>query len=139
MKIDRVSEKPTDFDLVNLKTLKNKNICEVGAESLCFQAFHQLKIYTFLTSNLLQIYDKKKQPIELLKVRVANDTDNYLWVRSQAKAMKENSMNDQFSQRFEEGLHAIQNGIVSKGGNKRKDKVWERDKRDRIYISSSKK
>jgi len=40
-KIDRVSEKPAYFDLVNLKTLKNKNIREVGAESLCFQAFHQ--------------------------------------------------------------------------------------------------
>ena len=47
-KIDKVSVKPTDFDLVNLKTLKNKNIHEEGAESLCFQAFQQLKIDTFL-------------------------------------------------------------------------------------------
>ena len=47
-KIDRVSDKPTDFDLVNLKTLKNKNIREEGAESLCFQAFHQLKIDSYL-------------------------------------------------------------------------------------------
>ncbi len=47
-KIDRVSEKPTDFDLINLKTLKNRNIREVGGESLYFQAFRQLKIDTSL-------------------------------------------------------------------------------------------
>lgn len=40
--------------------------------------------------------------------------------------MKENSMNDQFCQRFEEGLRAIQKGIASKGGIKKTDKVWER-------------
>lgn len=74
----------------------------------------------------VQVYDKKNQPIELLNVRVENDTDNYLWVKSEAKALKENSMNDQFSQRFEEVLRGIQNGICSKGGTKKTDKVWER-------------
>jgi hypothetical protein len=74
----------------------------------------------------VQIYDKKNQPIELLNVRVENETDNYLWVKSEAKAQKENSMNRQFTQRFEEGLRAIQKGIASKGGIKKIVKVWER-------------
>ena len=112
-KIDIVSDVTEDFDTVNLNTLKNKNIREVGAESLCYQALHQSK-------------DKKKQPIELLNVRVENDTDNYLWVKSEAKALKENSMYNQFAQRFEEGICGIQNGISSKGGTKKTDKVWER-------------
>ncbi len=43
-KVDRVSPTADDFDTVNLNTLKNKNIREVGAESLCLQAFRQLKI-----------------------------------------------------------------------------------------------
>jgi len=77
-------------------------------------------------SSPVQIYDKKNQPIELINVRVENDVDNYLWVRSEAKALKENSMNDQFAQRFEEGLRAIQKGIASQGGTKKTDKVWER-------------
>ena len=47
-KIDRVSTGSEDFDLINLKTLKNKNIREVGAESMCFQAFRQLKIDKYL-------------------------------------------------------------------------------------------
>lgn len=74
----------------------------------------------------VQIYDKKNQPIELLSVIVENDADNYLWVKSEAKALKENSMYNQFAQRFEEGLCGIQNGIGSKGGTKKTDKVWER-------------
>lgn len=86
-----------------------------------------LKDYKADTQSLpVHIYDKKKQAIELLKVRVENDSDNYLWVKSEAKAVKENSMHDQFTQRFEEGLRGIQSGIAKKGGTKRTNKVWER-------------
>lgn len=93
---------------------------------MCVSRSH-LKDYKADTgSQPVQVCDRKNQPIELLKVRVENDTDNYLWVRSQAKAAKENSMNDQFSRRFEEGLRGIQNSIGCKGGTKKLDKVWER-------------
>lgn len=76
-------------------------------------------------SNPVQIKDKKDQPIELLKVRVEGDNDQYLWVKSETKAMKENSMNKLFSERFEEGLRGIQRSISSKGGIKKTEKVWE--------------
>lgn len=93
---------------------------------MCVSRSH-LKDYKAEPESLpVQICDKKNQPIELLKVRVENDTDNYLWVRSEAKAAKENSMHDKFAQRFEEGLRGIQNSIGSKGGTKKLDKVWER-------------
>jgi len=72
------------------------------------------------------IKDKKGHPIELLHVQAEDDNDTYLWVKSQTKALKENSMNSKFSQRFEEGLLAIRRGITSKGGTKKLDKVWER-------------
>lgn len=105
----------------NIQFLKKE-----GYDYMCVSRSH-LKDYQADTGSLpVQICDKKKQPIELLKVRVENDTDNYLWVRSEAKAAKENSMHNQFAQRFEEGLRGIQNGINSKGGTKKLDKVWER-------------
>ena len=72
------------------------------------------------------IADKKDQPIELKRVYVEADRDNYLWVKSHAKSEKEISMSNQFSQRFEQGLSAIENGIAKKGGTKKLDKVWER-------------
>ena len=85
----------------------------------------------------VQIYDKRKQPIELLHVRVENDTDNYLWVKSHAKAIKENSMNEKFSERFELGLDNVQRGINTKGGTKKLNKVWERIGRLKEKYSST--
>ncbi len=78
-------------------------------------------------SKPVQIKDKKKQPIELMKVKVDNETeDRFLWVKSQAKALKENSMNGLLSQRFEEGIQSISEGIHKKGGTKKLQKVYER-------------
>lgn len=74
----------------------------------------------------IKITDKKNQAIELQKVEKENDPDNYLWVKSQAKALKENSMHNQFAERFEQGIRAIANGILKKGGTKKLEKVWER-------------
>ncbi len=72
--------------------------------------------------------DKRERPIELRRVKVddKNNTDNFIWVKSKAKALKENSMNGLLSQCFEEGLQAIQDGISKKGGTKKLDKVHER-------------
>ena len=72
------------------------------------------------------IKDKRDQPIELLKVRVAGDDDQYLWVRSHAKALKEHSMKGLLAQRFEEGIQSIGEGIAKKGGTKKLNKVYER-------------
>ncbi len=71
-------------------------------------------------------FDKKNQPIELLHVQVKNDTYNYLWVKSEAKAQKENGMFEQFSERFEEGLRGIANSISKKNGTKTIEKVHQR-------------
>jgi len=97
-----------------------------GYDYLCVSRSN-MKNYQPDTSSLpIIIHDKKKQPIELLKVKVANDNDYYLWIKSQAKALKEQSMNGLWAQRFEEGLSQINNGIQKKSGTKKLEKVWER-------------
>lgn len=105
----------------NITMLKNK-----GYDYMCVSR-SSLKEYHADTDALpVQIKDKKNQPIELLKVKTTGDNDQYLWVRSQAKAMKENSMNGLLSQRFEEGIQSIREGIAKKGGTKKLSKVHER-------------
>ena len=47
-KVDVASDVVDDIDTVKLNTLKNKNIREIGAESLCHQALHQLGIDHYL-------------------------------------------------------------------------------------------
>ncbi len=53
-------------------------------------------------------------------------TDNYICVHSLAKQAKETGMNSRFSQRFEEGLTQIKEGISKKSGIKKQEKVWEK-------------
>lgn len=82
--------------------------------------------YADTESKPTQIRDKRKHPIELLKVKTDKNDDQYMWVRSQTKALKEQSMNGLLSQRFEEGIENIRDGILKKGGTKKLDKVHER-------------
>ena len=105
----------------NITMLKNK-----GYEYMCVSRSSLKEYQADTASTPVQIKDKKEQPIELLKVRVTGDNDQYLWVRSQAKAAKENSMNGLLSQRFEQGIQSIQEGITKKGGTKKLCKVHER-------------
>ena len=105
----------------NLRMLKAK-----GYDYMCVSRSSLKEYYADITATPVQITDKRKQPIELLKVQVNGENDQFLWVKSQAKKMKEDSMNGLLSQRFEEGIQSIQHGISKKGGTKKLSKVYER-------------
>ncbi len=79
-----IKEKGYDYLCVSRSSLKNYNI-EAGAETV-------------------SVTDNKKQKIGLCRVKSDRNTDYYLKVESQTKALKECSMNEQFRVRFEEGL-----------------------------------
>jgi hypothetical protein len=105
----------------NLKMLKNKQY-----DYMCVSRSNLKEYKADTTCTPVEIKDKRNQPIELMKVRVGNDDDKYLWVKSKCKALKENSMNGLLSQRFEEGIQSINQGVDKKGGTKKLDKVFER-------------
>ena len=106
----------------NLNLLKKKHY-----DYMCVSRSNLKTYYADTNSTTVEIKDKRNQPIELLKVKTGEkDADNYLWVKSKAKALKENSMNGLLSQRFEEGVQSINEGINKKGGTKKLDKVYER-------------
>lgn len=105
----------------NIQLLKNK-----GYDYLCVSRSNLKAFYADIDSKPVQVKDKKAQPIELLKVKTDKNNDNYLWVKSHAKAMKERSMNGLLSQRFEEGIQHINYGINNKSGIKKLEKVHER-------------
>lgn len=105
----------------NIAMLRGK-----GYDYMCVSR-SSLKEYRADTSATpVLIKDKRDQSVELLKVRVSGDDDQYLWVRSHAKALKEQSMNGLLAQRFEEGIQSIGEGIAKKGGTKKLNKVYER-------------
>jgi len=105
----------------NLKLLK-KN----GFEYMCVSRSNMKKYSVDTSSEPVTITDKKQQPLTLQKVNVEGNTDSWLRVHSQAKAMKESSMNSRFSGRFEKGLSQIKESLGKKSGVKKQEKVWER-------------
>jgi transposase len=106
----------------NAKMLKQQ-----GYDYICVNRI-KLKDYTAINPELenITIYDKNKNPIELRYVAKKDCPDNYLYVRSRQKAVKEASMNEHFSQRYEEELENIRGALHKKGGTKKLGKVWER-------------
>ena len=105
----------------NIEMLKDK-----GYDYLCVVRSNLKKYQADTESTPVMISDKRKNPIELLKVKCHKSNDNFLWVKSHAKAMKENSMNGLLAQRFEEGILNINAGTGKKGGTKKLDKVHQR-------------
>ena len=99
---------------------------KMGYGYLCVTRSNLKDYYADADSVPILVKDKRNQPIELLKVKAEQDGDNYLWVKSHAKALKENSMNGLLSQRFEEGIQQINKGITAKSGTKKTEKVHER-------------
>jgi len=106
----------------NAKMLKQQ-----GYDYICVNRT-KLKDYTAINpeQESIIIYDKNKNPIELRYVEKKGCPDNYLYVRSRQKAVKEASMNEHFSQCYEEELENIRGALHKKGGTKKLEKVWER-------------
>lgn len=109
----------------NIDMLRGK-----GYDYMCVTRSGLKDYHADIESTPVRIKDKRDQPIELIAVRNdavgTRDTDQYLLVRSQAKALKENSMNGLLSQRFEQGIEQINSGVSTKGGTKTVKKVYER-------------
>lgn len=105
----------------NLSLLREKRY-----DYVCVSRSGMKKYKVDTGSKAVQITDKKDQPITLQRVIVQGSQDAWLRVHSEAKAVKESGMNGRFSERYEQGLNQIQEGIVKKGGTKKESKVWER-------------
>jgi transposase len=102
----KIREKGYDYLCVTRSEMKNYNV-EAGQVSV-------------------EVTDNKKRKIALCRVQTDRNTDYYLKVESQSKALKERSMNELFRVRYELGLQKISDSLTKKGGVKQLNKVHER-------------
>jgi transposase len=101
-------------------------VAEKGYKYLCVSR-SKLKDYQAVPERLTVLMDtKSNQTIRLKSVTTDKNTDYYLEVKSNTKALKETGMKSQFEQRFEEELQKIYTAIHRKGGIKKLDKVHQR-------------
>ena len=105
-------------------------ITQKGYDYVCVSRSSLMKYTVAEDASPVVVYDHRKRPISLVEVQnqkeSATDSEYYLKVTSPSKALKENSMYEQFCSRYEEGLAQIMKGITSRCGIKKYDKVNQR-------------
>jgi transposase len=106
----------------NLAMLKAK-----GYEYLCVTRT-KLKDYKAVNAATapIEITDNRDNKIQLQHVIKEGCPDHYMYIRSEMKALKEDSMEAHHSKRFEAELDQLAQGIHTKGGTKRITRVYER-------------
>ena len=70
--------------------------------------------------------DRRDNPIELAVFNPQGYKDTWMYIKSEQKRIKEQSMSNKLSRRFEEELEGLVRGIDKKGTTKKSEKVWER-------------
>ena len=105
----------------NLKLLRDHQY-----DYLCVSRSGMRKYHVDPTTQPVIITDNKDQPITLQKVKVEGASDNFLLVESLGKTLKEKSIYSRFTERFEQAMNQIKQGLQKKGGIKQHNKVWER-------------
>jgi len=75
----------------------------------------------------IQLTDREHKKVELKIIPPGNPyNDTWMYVKSDAKAVKERSMDGKLTARFIQDMEQIRSGIHKKGGTKTLHKVWER-------------
>ncbi|MFO7655743.1 MAG: IS1634 family transposase [Bacteroidales bacterium] len=105
------------------------NIGYLIEENLKYVCVSRKQIRNYLIDNtnpVISIKDKRDNPIELQLFTHEGYKDTWMLVKSEQKRVKEQSMSDKLSNRFEEELTGLALGLNKKGATKKTDKIWER-------------
>jgi len=109
----------TEDNLTLLNSKGYKYVCVSRKRLKDYELDHQQE-------KVIQFTDRDKNKVELSIFEPAGHTDKWMYVQSQAKRRKEQSMDVKLKERFIQDLTSIKNAIAKKGGTKRIEKVWER-------------
>lgn len=105
----------------NLSMLRDK-----GFDYICVRRGTLKDYHSQRDNHVVEVEDNKHQKIRLEKVVCENEQEYYLKIDSEAKRLKECSMNARFQKGFEDGLTKIAVSLTKKSGIKKSDKVNER-------------
>lgn len=108
----------------------DKNLEELDKKGYIYVCVSRKRIkdYPVDTSEpkIIKFTDRDKNKVELSIFKPGGYNDTWMYVESEAKRKKENSMNFKLRQRFEEDLISIKESFSKKGGTKLINKAWER-------------
>jgi hypothetical protein len=78
------------------------------------------------TEKVIQMTDRDQNKVELAIFKPENQPDTWMYVQSEAKRLKEQSMDTKLMARFEENLEEIKASLTKPKGDKKIEKIWER-------------
>lgn len=133
---DMISELKKHSDQISDKTVvldagfaSEENLEFLSARNLKYVCVSRKRIKDYQVDEKASIHtltDKRNNPIELSVFKPEGYTDTWMYVKSEQKRVKEQSMQDKLSRRFEEELQGLAQGLHKKGTTKKVEKVWER-------------
>ena len=102
-------------------------IREKGYDYVCVSR-KRLKEYPVSdeSNKVTRLTDRNKHQVELSIFKPKGYDDTWMYVQSEQKKVKEESMADKLKHRFEEDLKTVRNALSKKSGTKKTEKVWER-------------
>src|SRR5690625_174552 len=105
--LELIKERGYDYVCVSRKRLKEYQLSEAAEE-------------------VYELTNREKEKVKLSVFRPEGYDDCWMYVQSDNKKRKEQSIDQKISRRYEEGLETILAALSTKGGTKRIEKVWER-------------
>ena len=108
----------TEDNLVRIKEKGYNYLCVSRRRVTDYELSEDMKSVT--------VVDSRNREIRLTRVRHEEGGDYYLQINSPVKALKEESMNRKFRERFETDLLKAKHSLTKKGGKKTYEKVIER-------------
>ena len=106
-----------------------ENLEYLTAENIKYVCVSRKKIKDYRPEEGAAIHtlkDRRDNPIELVVFNPEGYSDTWMYVKSEQKRVKEQSMRDKLSQRFEQELESLTQGLSKKGTTKKTEKIWER-------------
>jgi len=105
------------------------NLAFLTREKLKYVCVARTRLKEFLPDpemRMHRIQDNRGNAIELQMCTPQGYPDTWMYVQSDQKRVKEQSMSDKLIARFEEELRGLAAGLIKKGTTKKTEKVWER-------------
>jgi transposase len=106
------------------------NLAAINAKGYKYVCVSRKRIKDYprevLTTENIQLTDRGKNKVKLSVFQPEGYPDTWMYVESEGKREKEESMNKKLRERFEEDMESIRSSLSKKGGTKQIDKVWER-------------
>ena len=123
---NKSSNKPTVVLDAGIATEDNLTLIrQKGYDYVCV-ARCQLKEYVLDDKKWVSTNTKNEQTIQLQKVSTDAYDDQWLYVKSEAKQRKEQSIDSKLAKRYEADLEKIKTSLSKPRANKSSSKIWER-------------